>query len=73
LRIGFRLIGWTKCLTELFFFFVCSLYTKGRILGHKRGKRNTRPDTSLIQIEGVSNKDETQFYLGKVRPFLSDS
>ncbi|ELU44255.1 ribosomal l35Ae domain-containing protein [Rhizoctonia solani AG-1 IA] len=41
------------------------LYTKGRILGHKRGKRNTRPNTSLIQIEGVSNKDEAQFYLGK--------
>ncbi|CAE6395548.1 unnamed protein product [Rhizoctonia solani] len=42
-----------------------SLYAKGRILGHKRGKRNTRPNTSLIQIEGVSNKEEAQFYLGK--------
>ncbi|KAB5593938.1 60S ribosomal protein L33 [Ceratobasidium theobromae] len=41
------------------------LYAKGRILGHKRGKRNSRPNTSLIQIEGVSNKDEAQFYLGK--------
>ena len=44
------------------------LYSKGRILGHKRGKRNTRPNTSLLQIEGVSNKEEAQFYLGKVRP-----
>ncbi|KZV98753.1 60S ribosomal protein L33-A-like protein [Exidia glandulosa HHB12029] len=41
------------------------LYAKGRILGHKRGKRNTRPNTSLVQIEGVSNKDDAQFYLGK--------
>lgn len=43
------------------------LYSKGRVLGHKRAKRNTRPNTSLIQIEGVANKDEAQFYLGKVR------
>lgn len=42
------------------------LYQKGRVLGHKRGKRNTRPNTSLIQIEGVANKEEAQFYLGKV-------
>ncbi|KAI0072642.1 60S ribosomal protein L33-A-like protein [Panus rudis PR-1116 ss-1] len=41
------------------------LYSKGRVLGHKRGKRNTRPNTSLIQIEGVSNKEDAQFYLGK--------
>jgi large subunit ribosomal protein L35Ae len=43
------------------------LYAKGRVLGHKRGKRNTRPNTSLIQIEGVANKEDAQFYLGKVR------
>jgi large subunit ribosomal protein L35Ae len=43
------------------------LYSKGRVLGHKRAKRNSRPNTSLIQIEGVSNKEEAQFYLGKVR------
>ncbi|KAF9519015.1 hypothetical protein BS47DRAFT_1375187 [Hydnum rufescens UP504] len=41
------------------------LYTKGRILGHKRGKRNTRPNTSLIQVEGVTSKEDTKFYLGK--------
>lgn len=35
------------------------------MLGHKRAKRNSRPNTSLIQIEGVTNKNETQFYLGK--------
>ena len=42
------------------------LYSKGRVLGHKRGKRNSRPNTSLIQIEGVANKEDAQFYLGKV-------
>ncbi|OSD05251.1 hypothetical protein PYCCODRAFT_1465194 [Trametes coccinea BRFM310] len=38
---------------------------KGRVLGHKRAKRNTRPNTSLLQIEGVANKEDAQFYLGK--------
>jgi ribosomal protein L35AE/L33A len=41
------------------------LYSKGRVLGHKRAKRNTRPNTSLIQIEGVATKEDAQFYLGK--------
>ncbi|KAI0255689.1 60S ribosomal protein L33-A-like protein [Lactifluus subvellereus] len=41
------------------------LYSKGRVLGHKRGKRNTRPNTSLLQIEGVASKEDAQFYLGK--------
>lgn len=45
------------------------LYSKGRILGHKRAKRNSSPNTSLIQIEGVANKEDTQFYLGKVGYF----
>jgi ribosomal protein L35AE/L33A len=35
------------------------------VLGHKRAKRNTRPNTSLIQIEGVATKEDAQFYLGK--------
>lgn len=44
----------------------CRLYSKGRILGHKRAKRNTRPNTTLVQIEGVATKEDAQFYLGKV-------
>ena len=48
------------------------LYSKGRVLGHKRGKRNTRPNTSLLQIEGVSTKEDAQFYLGKV-PTLANA
>ena len=47
--------------------YVARLYSKGRILGHKRAKRNTRPNTTLLQIEGVSTKEDAQFYLGKVR------
>lgn len=47
------------------------LYSKGRVLGHKRAKRNARPNTSLIQIEGVATKEDTQFYLGKVRTYSS--
>ncbi|KAF8592486.1 ribosomal protein L35Ae, partial [Ramaria rubella] len=37
----------------------------GHILGHKCGKRNTHPNTSHIQIEGASNKEDAQFYLRK--------
>ncbi|KAF8070728.1 ribosomal protein L35A [Lyophyllum atratum] len=46
------------------------LYSKGRVLGHKRAKRNTRPNTSLIQIEGVATKEDAQFYLGKRVAFV---
>jgi hypothetical protein len=42
------------------------LYAKARILGYTRGKRNQKPTTSLVQIEGVANKEEADFYLGKV-------
>ena len=48
------------------------LYSKGRVLGHKRAKRNSRPNTSLIQIEGVGNKEDAQFYLGKVCAFRAE-
>jgi large subunit ribosomal protein L35Ae len=45
---------------------ICSsLYTKGRVLGYTRAKRNQNENTSLIQIEGVRAKEETGFYLGK--------
>lgn len=50
------------------------LYSKGRILGHKRGKRNSRPNQSLVAIEGVDTKEAARAYLGKVgqRLDLSD-
>jgi hypothetical protein len=47
------------------------LYVKGRVLGYTRGKRNQKPTSSLVQLEGVSNKEEAAFYLGKVREILS--
>lgn len=47
-------------------FLLYSLYTKGRILGHKRGKRNSRPNQSLVAIEGVDSKETARSYLGKV-------
>ncbi|BGP41490.1 60S ribosomal protein L33B [Rhodotorula kratochvilovae] len=41
------------------------LYQKGRITGQQRGKRNVRTNTNLLQIEGVADAKEAQFYLGK--------
>ncbi|CAG8482408.1 6508_t:CDS:2 [Paraglomus brasilianum] len=41
------------------------LYAKGRVLGYKRSKVNQSPNTTLVKIEGVTAKEETQFYLGK--------
>ncbi|CAG8534022.1 27484_t:CDS:2 [Dentiscutata erythropus] len=41
------------------------LYSKGRVLGFKRSKSNQSPNTTLIKIEGVSAKEDTQYYLGK--------
>merc|ERR1712093_442951 len=41
------------------------LYVKGRHISYQRGKRNTTPGTSLIQIEGVSDTKGANFYLGQ--------
>ncbi|RKF55931.1 60S ribosomal protein L33-B [Erysiphe neolycopersici] len=46
------------------------LYVKGRHLSYQRGKRNTNPNTSLIQIEGVSDSKAATFYLGKKVAFV---
>ncbi|KAA8577230.1 hypothetical protein EYC84_007218 [Monilinia fructicola] len=46
------------------------LYVKGRHLSYQRGKRNTTPGTSLIQIEGVNNTEAANFYLGKKVAFV---
>lgn len=42
-----------------------TLYSKGRILGYKRSKVNQYENTSLIKIEHVNQRSDTDFYLGK--------
>ena len=41
------------------------LYTKGIVQGYKRSLRSQDPNTSLLKIEGVNDKKDTDFYLGK--------
>jgi hypothetical protein len=38
---------------------------RGRHLSYQRGKRNTNPSTSLIQIEGVENTEAAK-YVGRL-------
>ncbi|RPA81378.1 ribosomal protein L35Ae [Ascobolus immersus RN42] len=46
------------------------LYVKARHLSYQRGKRNNNPNTSLVQIEGVSSPEEARFYNGKRVAFV---
>jgi len=41
------------------------LYSKGVILGHKKSKSNTYPNCTLLKVDGVRTREDTQFYLGK--------
>jgi len=46
------------------------LFSKGIVTGYRRGLRNHTPSSSLIKIEGVETKAETEFYLGKRVAFI---
>eukprot|EP00747_Dinoflagellata_sp_TGD_P059520 gnl/TRDRNA2_/TRDRNA2_151605_c0_seq1.p2 gnl/TRDRNA2_/TRDRNA2_151605_c0~~gnl/TRDRNA2_/TRDRNA2_151605_c0_seq1.p2 ORF type:complete len:125 (-),score=23.37 gnl/TRDRNA2_/TRDRNA2_151605_c0_seq1:61-435(-) len=41
------------------------LYSKGVILGSKRSKSNSYPANTLLKIDGVRSREDTDFYLGK--------
>lgn len=43
---------------------------QARHLSYQRGKRNTNPNTSLVQIEGVATPKDATFYCGKKVAFV---
>jgi large subunit ribosomal protein L35Ae len=46
------------------------LYTKAKVMGYRRSKSNQYPNVTLLKIEGVKTRKDTQFYLGKRVAFL---
>ncbi|KAL4125430.1 hypothetical protein PRIC2_009014 [Phytophthora ramorum] len=41
------------------------LYVKGVFLGYKRGLRNQYSHTALVKVQGLTDKKDVDFYLGK--------
>lgn len=41
------------------------LYSRAVILGYKRSKSNSYANTTLLKIEGVLTREDSQYYCGK--------
>merc|ERR1711915_677328 len=41
------------------------LYVKGHFAGYRRSVHNVYPNESILKLEGVHDKADTQFYMGK--------
>ncbi|CAB3405263.1 unnamed protein product [Caenorhabditis bovis] len=46
------------------------LYVKGIFTGFRRGLRTQSENTSLLKLDGVYNKEDAKFYVGKRVVFL---
>eukprot|EP01091_Cochliopodium_minus_P007338 TRINITY_DN17233_c0_g1_i1.p1 TRINITY_DN17233_c0_g1~~TRINITY_DN17233_c0_g1_i1.p1 ORF type:complete len:136 (+),score=25.05 TRINITY_DN17233_c0_g1_i1:60-467(+) len=46
------------------------LWTRGVILGYRRGRRNQYPSISLLKIDGVRTRSDAHFYYGKRVAFI---